>query len=215
MKVPKHSKGNTSDISFIQVIEDNDSEDFETDNHETINPPGDINEDNAINNCNLQTAKDVLPELPSLANIDIEMEEAVTSIAVEPMEEETLGRNGTVLGKDIANADVVDPEEEKLFSQLLPDFTGRGVKNGCGQKKIVLDDDLTSATVGTPPRLEEVGAIMDELDRQGQLSPVDVLDLIDKWETEKAFESNKKRASFNLDISKEGVLGHYTVDTAC
>ena len=74
-------------------------------------------------------------------------------------------------------------EDRLHMSQLLPVSTSQAgfllSQMGNSQKY------LSSGRVSTPPPLEELASALEDMNRKGRVSPVDILQLIDSWESEK------------------------------
>ena len=231
-KAASERKKGIQDVSFIQVIEDKDSQDFETDNNGNIEPyasktdtvkhlpksPTVVRSPLLNGNFDLHMS-DVMPELPPLAHIedepmecteerDLEMDTKIHSCDnTSDPSEKTKGKSSTF-----------DEEEEKRLSELLPDFTGRVKASHAADRGTVekCSDSALGGFVRPPPSLEEVDIIMGELDKQECLSPVDVLDLIDKWEAERPNDLERNRHSIcKTNKEAEEVYGNGTVDTGC
>ncbi len=94
-------------------------------------------------------------------------------------------------------------EESNELSQLFPTFTPDTALLRTTEKTTCAKKRLNKIRVKTPPSHEEVASMLDQLDTKERLSPIDLLDLVDKWEKEgclspESSTSSKGNRSLNL-----------------
>ena len=120
------------------------------------------------------------------------LSEEISDKAVEKVVYESVTSNSDVELDTLRNAFEVDPK----LCQVFPIFTSETalIQYVPSRKQSVVTQDGPDR-VKTPPSLQELMETLKYMELKDRLSPIDILDLVDKWEKEKRSNSSSPTRS--------------------
>ncbi len=206
----KRKRRSTGDNSLIEVIKVvNDVEDFEGfDNTaaDTEQPVQSIMENSEAyirkenEGISTENAKENSVNMEQESDCDEDNVAVVSDVEMEIIAETEFDAE---IEDDQSGTKDDSHSQDPQLSVLFPSFTPhKHIHNTISQRQ----SQMSVCQVKTPPSLEELAETMEEFDCKGRLSPVDILELVDLWESEKTGQITDHSMSFEKSMPNKSKL---------